>query len=285
MRSRPAASPMPELPEVEATRRHLEPVVTGRVIRAAEVRRERMVRRHERPADFAARVTGRRVRSLGRRGKFLLASLDGDITWVTHLGMSGRVAVAAPGDEESPHTNVVIRLDDAREVRLVDPRTFGFVAAWTPEELDVELAGRLGRDALEDLPTAGELEAALAGRTAPIKALLLDQRILAGLGNIYADEILHRARLRPDRQGGSLTRHEVSALRSAVRPVLAAGLRHGGTSLADLAYLLPDGRTGDYLDRLTAYGREGEPCGRCGGIIERVVIRARSSFWCPGCQS
>ena len=284
MRSRHAASPMPELPEVEATRRHLEPIVTGRVIRAAEVRRERMVRRHEQPADFAARVTGRRVRSLGRRGKFLLATLDGDITWVTHLGMSGRISVATPGDDEAPHTNVMIRLDDDREVRMVDPRTFGFVAAWTPEELDAAFGGRVGRDALDDLPATGELAAALAGRTAPIKGLLLDQRILAGLGNIYADEILHRARLRPDRPAGSLTRSEVSALRAAVRPVLAAGLRHGGTSLADLAYLLPDGRAGDHLDRLAAYGREGEACRRCGGIIERVVIRARSSFWCPGCQ-
>jgi len=244
-----------------------------------------MARRHERPDDFPDRVVGRRVTALGRRGKFLLASLDGDMTWVTHLGMSGRLAVADPDEPESPHTNVVIHLDDGRQVRMVDPRTFGFVAAWTPEEMEGEFGGRVGRDALEDLPTARELAAALEGRTAPIKALLLDQRVIAGLGNIYADEILHRARVRPDRPGGSLTRDEIGALRAAVRPVLQAGLRHGGTSLDDLAYLLPDGRAGEYLGRLTAYGREGEACRRCGGIIERTVIRARSSFWCRGCQS
>jgi formamidopyrimidine-DNA glycosylase len=276
---------MPELPEVEATRRHLEPAVLGRVITSADVRRDRMVRRHERPTDFCERVGGRRVLGLGRVGKFLLAELEGDITWVTHLGMSGRLAMSEPGAGEAPHTNVVIALEDGREVRMIDPRTFGFVAAWTPAELDDQLGGRVGRDALDDLPTARELEDLFEGRSAPIKALLLDQRIVAGLGNIYADEILHRARIRPDRPAGALTASEVAGLRAAVRPVLREGLRHGGTSLADLAYLLPDGRAGEFLDRLAAYGREGEACRRCGGIIERVVIRARSSFWCQGCQS
>jgi formamidopyrimidine-DNA glycosylase len=275
---------MPELPEVEATRRHLEPVVVGRVIESADVRRERMTRRHESPRDFAARLAGRRVESLGRRGKFLLGFLEGDITWVTHLGMSGRLAVARRGEVEAPHTNVVIRLSGAHEVRMVDPRTFGFVAAWTPAEMDEQFGGRIGRDALDDLPTTAELAESLGGRSAPIKALLLDQGVVSGLGNIYADEILHRARIRPDRPGGSLTRAEVGALRAAVRPVLEAGLSHGGTSLGDLAYLLPDGRAGEYLDRLDAYGREGEACRRCGGIIERVVIRSRSSHWCRGCQ-
>lgn len=284
MRSRRAASPMPELPEVEATRLHLEPVVVGRVIEAAEVRRDRMTRRHERPEDFVHRISGRRIDSLGRRGKFLLALLDGDITWVTHLGMSGRLSVAERDEPEVAHTNVVVRLEDGKEVRMVDPRTFGFVAAWTPEEMEGEFGGRIGRDALEDLPTTRELVAALKGRTAPIKAFMLDQRVVAGLGNIYVDEILHRSKIRPDRPGGSLSPPEVAAIRAAVRPVLKAGLRHGGTSLDDLAYLLPDGRAGEYLDRLAAYGREGEACRRCGGIIERTVIRSRSSFWCRACQ-
>jgi len=275
---------MPELPEVESTRRFLAPVIVGHTIESAEVRRDRMVRRHERPADFVERVAGRRIESLDRRGKFLLARLSGDITWVTHLGMSGRVAVAVPGEAEAPHTNVVVRIDGPVEVRLVDPRTFGFVAAWTPDELALMFDGRIGRDALGDLPTARALQQALAGRTSPIKALLLDQRIIAGLGNIYVDEVLHRAAIRPDRPGGSLGAAEVGAVRRAIRPVLEAGIRHGGTSLGDLAYLLPDGRAGDYLQRLAAYGREGEPCRRCGGIIERSVIRDRSSFWCAGCQ-
>lgn len=276
---------MPELPEVEATRSHLVPVIEGATIIAALVRRPRMVRRQERPGDFADRITGRRVEHLRRRGKFLLAGLEGDITWVTHLGMSGRLSVHRHGEPEVAHTNVVVGLDRGVEVRMVDPRTFGFVAAFTPDELDGMFNGRIGPDALDSLPNTRRLTSALAGRTAPIKALLLDQRIVSGLGNIYVDEILHRARIRPDRPGGTLLAQEVKAMRAAIRPVLTAGLRHGGTSLGDLAYLLPDGRAGEYSQRLTAYGREGEPCRRCGEVMVRTVIRARSSFWCPGCQS
>ena len=274
---------MPELPEVETTRRYLAPVVEGAFIEAVEVRRDRMTRRHERPGDLAERMTGRRVLSLGRRGKFLVAPLDGGITWVSHLGMSGRFSINAPGDPEAAHTNVVIHLRSRPQVRLVDPRTFGFVAAFTPDEL-ARAMGSVGPDALDELPSARSLGTALAGRTAPIKALLLDQRLAAGLGNIYADEVLFRARVAPERPGGTLTADEVRAVRAAIPVVLRAGLRHGGTSLDDLAYLLPDGRTGDYLSRLSAYGRQGEPCRRCGGIIERSVVRGRSSFWCRDCQ-
>jgi formamidopyrimidine-DNA glycosylase len=276
---------MPELPEVEATRRHLVPVLVGARVNGVVVRHDRMVRRHERPGDFADRMTGRIVENLGRRGKFLVADLSGDITWVTHLGMSGRISVNRPGDPEAPHTHVVVRLDTGNEVRMVDPRTFGFVAAFTPEELAVCFGDRVGPDAYESLPSARRLGELLAGRTAPLKAILLDQRIVSGLGNIYVDEVLHRARLRPDRPAGSLRPEEVRALRAAIRPVLTAGLRHGGTSLDDLAYLLPDGRAGEYTRLLSAYGREGEACRRCGGVIERTVIRGRSSFWCRGCQS
>lgn len=276
---------MPELPEVEATRRHLGPVLEGATIIEVIVRRPRMVRRQERPGDFGDRVTGRRIRFLGRRGKYLLAPLEGDITWVTHLGMSGRMSVNTREDPEVPHTNVVVRLDSGAEVRMVDPRTFGFVAAYTPEELVVALDDRIGPDAYESLPSSRRLADLLVGRVAPIKALLLDQRIVSGLGNIYADEILHRAGIRPDRPAGSLDATELKALRAAIRPVLAAGLSHGGTSLDDLAYLLPDGQAGDYVTRLRAYGREGEACRRCGGTIVRTIIRTRSSFWCPRCQA
>lgn len=275
---------MPELPEVESTRRHLEPAVVGKRIVAVEVRRSRMLRRHPDPGAFGEMVTGRRVRGLRRRGKFLLADLDGDIVWVTHLGMSGRIALAAKGDPEAPHTQVMVELGGGSEVRLVDPRTFGFVAAFTPDDLEAALGG-IGPDALDDLPSSATLCVALGRRTAPIKALLLDQRIVAGLGNIYADEVLHRARLSPLRPGGSLGATEVTALRRAIRPVLDAGLRRGGTSLGDLAYLLPDGRAGEHLAHLAVYGREGQGCPRCGGEIVRTTIRARSSHWCPGCQA
>lgn len=275
---------MPELPEVETTRRHLAPVLEGAVITAVDVRRDRMTRRNERPGDLAERITGRRVRHLGRRGKFLMATLDGGFTWVSHLGMSGRISLNRSGDPEAPHTNVVIRLRARPEVRFVDPRTFGFMAAFTDDELIAALRA-IGPDALDELPSAHALEGALAGRAAPIKALLLDQRIVAGLGNIYADEVLFRARIAPERPGGSLRRDEVQALRRAIPVVLRAGLRHGGTSLDDMAYLLPDGRAGEHVSRLAAYGREDERCRRCGGIIERVVVRARSSYWCRGCQA
>ncbi|MCB2223300.1 MAG: bifunctional DNA-formamidopyrimidine glycosylase/DNA-(apurinic or apyrimidinic site) lyase [Actinobacteria bacterium] len=276
---------MPELPEVEATRRHVAPAVTGRVIDAVEVRRPRMARRHARPGDFADRVTGRTLERLDRHGKFLLGRLSGDVTWVTHLGMSGRVSLAGKGDPEAPHTNVVVRFGGATEFRLVDPRTFGFVAALLPDEVAGDSISLLGPDALDALPRTPALAARLAGRTAPIKALLLDQRFLAGLGNIYADEVLHRAGILPSRPGGSLDGGEVAALRRSIRPVLDAGLRHGGTSLDDLAYLLPDGRAGDYLSRLRVYGREDRPCRRCGTPVRRAVLRQRSTFWCPECQT
>src|SRR3990172_5066081 len=166
-------------------------------------------------------MTGRTVQRLGRRGKFLVAPLGGGITWVSHLGMSGRLSLNAPGEPEALHTNVVIRLRARPELRFVDPRTFGFMAAFTDHELAVAMRA-VGPDALDDLPTAGVLQGALASRSAPIKALLLDQRIVAGLGNIYADEVLFRARIAPDRPAGSLHRDEVQALRRAIPVVLRA---------------------------------------------------------------
>jgi formamidopyrimidine-DNA glycosylase len=242
-----------------------------------------MLRRQPRPRDFADRSVGRRVVALDRRGKFMLWRLEGDLTTVVHLGMSGRIRLAAPGEPRDPHTNVVWSVE-GREVRLVDPRTFGFVACFTPEELDVALAG-VGADALTGLPDDESLADLLAERRAPIKALLLDQRLVAGLGNIYADEALHRAGIDPRRPAGSLDRAEVSALRAAIPQVLDAALATGGTSLDDLAYLLPDGRAGEYVARLGVYGRTGAPCRRCGTVVERAVVAQRSTHWCPRCQT
>jgi len=276
---------MPELPEVETTRRCLVPHLEGARVVDVEVRRPRMLRHQSRPADFADRLANRRIDRLGRHGKFLIAEMDGDISWVTHLGMSGRVSMDPPGAPEAPHTNVVVRTDGDHEFRLVDPRTFGFVVAFTPEELSHSSIGRLGPDALTGLPSSRRLRAALHHRTASIKALLLDQRLVAGIGNIYADEALHRAGIAPGRQGGSLDLDEVQRLRRAVRATLNAGLKWGGTSLDDLAYLLPDGRAGEYVKRLRVYSRDGEPCRTCGTEIRRTVIRQRSSHWCPRCQS
>jgi len=275
---------MPELPEVETTRRCLEPALVGKRIVDVDVRRDRMVRRQEVPSDFAARISGRTVRRLRRHGKFMLADLTRDLIWVTHLGMSGRISLAEVGDAEAPHTNVIVRVGGGVEMRFVDPRTFGFVVAYTPEELAASPLARLGPDALEDLPSSRALLMRLDGRSAPIKALLLDQTFIAGVGNIYADEALHRARIAPLRPGGSLDADDVVRLRRGIRSSLAAGLCWGGTSLDDLAYLLPDGRAGEFASRLRVYGRTGEPCGRCGAPIRQQVIRQRSAHWCDGCQ-
>lgn len=276
---------MPELPEVEVVRRCLEPVVVGAVVTEAEIRHPRTGRRNARPEDVVDRLAGRRVLSAARTGKFLRLPLEGDLLWVIHLGMSGRVELSAAGRAEQPHTHFVARLVSGIEVRLVDPRTFGFVAVLTPDELAGSGLSLLGPDALDGLPRTAHLLSYLEGRSAPIKALLLDQRFLAGLGNIYADEVLHRAGIDPRRPAGTLLLDEVRRLRSAIRPVLTAGIRHGGTSLDDLAYLLPDGRAGEYLGRLRVYGREGMPCRRCGAPILRTVVAQRSSYYCEVCQS
>ena len=188
--------------------------------------------------------------------------------------------VTRPGEAEALHTHFVARTDAGAEVRLVDPRTFGFVAVFTPDELASQL--HLGRDALSDLPRTPQLAAALDGRTAPIKSLLLDQRIIAGLGNIYADEVLHRARVRPTRPWRNLepaSRWHSFAGRSSQCSKPAS--RPGEPPRTTWRILLPDGQAGDYLDRLRVYGREGLPCRRAAQPIERVVVGGRSSFFCP----
>lgn len=275
---------MPELPEVETTRRSLAPVLEQAAIATVLVSRDRMLRRQANPEDFLRRLQGQRIVRVGRHGKFLMTTLSNDITWVTHLGMSGRISLVESGAPVVAHSNVIVTLDSGVEFRFVDPRTFGFVAAYTPAELAESSIARLGRDALTDLPRSNELQTLLAGRQAPIKALLLDQGLVAGIGNIYADESLHRAAIAPHRQGGSLIAAEAKALRKAIKDTLQHALRWGGTSLDDLAYLLPDGRAGEYVNRLRAYGRAGERCRRCGGTIIREIVRGRSSYWCPDCQ-
>jgi len=275
---------MPELPEVETTRRSLSLVLEGATIVSAVVTRDRMVRRQENPGDFSRRLEGERIESVGRHGKFLMTELGNSMIWVTHLGMSGRISLVDHAEPPAKHSNVLVALDSGTDFRFVDPRTFGFVAVFTPRELAESSIARLGRDALTDLPPTRDLARLFEGRHAPMKALLLDQTLLAGLGNIYADEALHRAAISPLRTGGSLRRDEVASLRTAIRQTLQHALRWGGTTLDDLAYLLPDGRAGGYVARLRAYGREGEACRRCGGEIIRSIVRSRSSYWCPHCQ-
>lgn len=273
---------MPELPEVELTRRHLEAAMTGHVMRRVQVTHERTARFNASPSELVARLQGRRVVSVGRHGKFLRLDLDDGQVMVAHLGMSGRWSLS--GRHDVPHTHFRVELDDGVEVSFVDPRTFGFVAVYEPDELADSGLGRLGPDAWSQAPGPADLMRVLHGRTAPIKALLLDQRPVAGLGNIYADEALFLAGIHPLVQGGRLTREDDVRLLSAIAEVLNAAIDHGGTTLDDLAYLLPDGRAGDNMTRLHVYGREGEPCHECGAPIQRVVVRARSTYFCPTCQ-
>ena len=274
---------MPELPEVELTRRHLVAAVTGRRLRDVAVSHDRTARRNTRRRDIADRLEGRRVHRWSRRGKYLFAEVEGDLTLLAHLGMSGRFSISDRPPPPHTHFRASIEGTDST-VYFIDPRTFGFVAVLTPEELGADPVGRLGRDALDDLPASEELEASLGRRKAPIKALLLDQSLVAGLGNIYVDEILHIAGIHPLRAGSSLRPGEVAALRAAVGPVLGRALASGGTTLDDLAYLLPDGRAGEYLSRLAVYDRTDAPCPNCGTLIDRIIIRARSSHFCPVCQ-
>ena len=276
---------MPELPEVETTRRHLHDAMAGRVLAEVRTSHPRTARHNiGGPGELDARLGGRTVLGVGRKGKFLAAPLDDGQTLVAHLGMSGRFTVGDPDEAETAHTHFRARLDDGRAVRFVDPRTFGFVAVFTDDEIAETGFARLGPDAWEAAPTVEDLAAALAGRTAPIKALLLDQVVVAGLGNIYADEALHIAGIHPMRPGGEIAGTELGRLLDAIRTVLAIAIDNGGTSLDDLAYLLPDGRAGETLERLLVYGRDGLPCAGCATPIERIVIRARSAHFCPKCQ-
>lgn len=275
---------MPELPEVEITRRHLDGALIGRRLVAVSVTHERTARFNASTEEVEARLEGKEVVSVGRHGKFLVIALDDGQSVVAHLGMSGRFSVEAETSDTEPHTHFRASLGDGYEVRFIDPRTFGFVSAVDEDELATSGVGRLGPDAWIDPPEPSELAASLLGRTAPIKALLLDQGLISGLGNIYADEALHRAGINPRTPGGDLSLEQVGDLLDAVKDVLTLAIDNGGTTLDDLAYLLPDGRAGENFSSLGVYGRTDEDCRTCGAPIERVVVRARSTHFCPSCQ-
>jgi formamidopyrimidine-DNA glycosylase len=276
---------LPELPEVEITRRHLEDAMKGRRLTSVRTTHPRTARNNAGgETEIDERLEGRTVLGVGRKGKFLAAPLDDGQTLVAHLGMSGRFTIGDPTEVEPAHTHFRATLDDGREVRFIDPRTFGFIAVVAGDEMEGSGLSRVGPDAWDTTPSAEDLTAALVRRTAPVKALLLDQVIVSGLGNIYADEALHMAGIHPMRPGGDLSEAELTRLLEATRSVLGDAIDNGGTSLDDLAYLLPDGRAGENLDRLRVYGRTDLPCPNCGTPIERIVIRARSSHFCPNCQ-
>lgn len=270
---------------MELTRRHLDEAMAGHALAQVTTSHPRTARHNSGgPAEVDARLQGRVVIGVGRKGKFLAARLDDGQTLVAHLGMSGRFTVGDPSEEVPAHTHFRARLDDGSEVRFIDPRTFGFIAVFTDDEVAGSGFSRLGPDAWDTTPTEDRLLELLARRSAPIKALLLDQVLVSGLGNIYADEALHLAGIHPLRPGRDLSREDLTRLLEAIRAVLSTAIENGGTSLDDLAYLLPDGRAGENLERLRVYDRADLPCLNCGTPIRRIVIRARSSHFCPHCQ-
>lgn len=267
---------MPELPEVETVRRSLLPLV-GRRIEVVEVREPRL--RLRIAADFAVRLRGRSIEAIERRGKYLLFRLDGGLTLLAHLGMSGALLVQ-PTRTGAVHDHVCLQLDDARFLVLNDPRRFGILKLGRGE--DFRELRNVGPDPLSEQVTAERLYAATRRRKKPIKNLLMDQGLLAGIGNIYANEMLYVAGVRPTRPAGRLSRAEVQRLYEAMRAVLQDAIQLGGSSISD--YRDGDGRTGYFQLTLKVYDRAGQPCDRCGTTVRRIVQAGRSSFYCRVCQ-
>ncbi|MFZ4811194.1 MAG: bifunctional DNA-formamidopyrimidine glycosylase/DNA-(apurinic or apyrimidinic site) lyase [Ilumatobacteraceae bacterium] len=279
---------MPELPEVETVRRGLDARLVGRTITHVEVGRERTVRRTSRD-HLIAGLTGATVLDTRRRGKYLLLGLDTGDDVMIHLRMSGRVLLNAPDDERLPHTHVVATLagDPPLELRFVDPRTFGEVVVFDPDHVAVEMPGlaELGVDPITDGLSRAELRRIVLGRSRQLKALLLDQHVIAGIGNIYCDEILHAARLRPDRLSSTLTGQEITRLHAQIHRVLNEAIEAGGSTLADTQYVDVEGNGGQFQLAHRVYDRAGQPCLTCGrASIRRIVSGGRSTCFCPRCQ-
>lgn len=282
---------MPELPEVETVRRGLAPVMEGQVIARAEVNRPDL--RWPFPVRMAERLAGRRVARLRRRSKYILADLDGSETLLIHLGMSGRMTVS--GDPlgrfvhdhpaRAKHDHVVLHMGNGARITLNDPRRFGAMDLFPTEAADAHrlLAG-LGPEPLGNAFDEPYLVAALKGRQTAIKAALLDQRIVAGLGNIYVCEALYRGRIDPRRKAGRIAANRIAALVPIIRQVLREAIAAGGSSLRD--FRQADGELGYFQHSFDVYGREGLPCrtSECGATVRRVVQGGRSSFYCPACQ-
>ena len=267
---------MPELPEVETTVRGLARVLDGRKLTRIEPRRADL--RRALPEDLGQRLTGARVTGLGRRAKYGTISTDRGDTLIFHLGMSGRWRID-PAELEK-HDHFLMETDEGHRLALNDARRFGSLDLVRTEELDAWPAfSALGPEPL-DLD-ARDLKRRLAGRSAAIKLLLLDQRIVAGLGNIYVCEALYRARIHPTLAGGSISLPRLEKLVVAIRQVIAEAIEAGGSTLRD--YAAPDGELGYFSKTFAVYDRAGQPCG-CGGTVRRIIQGGRSTFYCPACQ-
>ncbi len=276
---------MPELPEVETVRRDLEREIVGKKVKSVEVNGTRSTRRHKTKAAFISRLEGAKVQGVTRRGKNLLVSL-GDDTLVIHLGMSGQLLRTQGKDKALPHTHVVLTFTQGGQLRFVDPRTFGELYVVTTAELATEAPelAELGFDPIETLLSWERFGAMLRSRSSQLKALLVDQRFVAGIGNIYADEILWEAGLRYDRPSDALSTQEVRRLYRAMVEVLQTAIKHRGSTLADQQYVDLFGKPGGFQAEHQVYAREGEACRRCRHPIVRVKWSGRSTFLCESCQ-
>ena len=281
---------MPELPEVETVRRGLQEHVVGRKIVKVEVGRERTVRRTSREALIDG-LTGVQILCASRRGKYLVCELDSGQQMMIHLRMSGRLIIAKPNAIRPPHAHVVMHLarNDVVESELwfVDPRTFGEVVVFDPDLLRTQMPdlANLGVDPLIDEFTPATLREIFKGRRGNLKALLLNQHFVAGIGNIYADEILHFAKLRPDRLPGRLSQSALVRLHAAIAVVLNNAVNAGGSTLKDSQYVDLDGQTGNYQSQHRVYGRAGKPCLTCRkGRILMMTVAGRSTCYCSSCQ-
>jgi formamidopyrimidine-DNA glycosylase len=274
---------MPELPEVETVRAGLEPRLVGRRLERVEILDPRLTRPVD-PAGVAAELEGERVAALDRRGKYLIVRFESGRVLLIHLRMTGQL-LHANGDSplaEDAHRRAVVRLDDGSDIIYRDVRRFGTWEVLEPEEVHPYLAGRLGCEPLVRAFTSKRLAEALAGRRAPVKAVLLDQRRLAGVGNIYADEALWRAGIHPLRPAAELEADEVAALHRGIRAALRAGIARQGATLSN--YRTSDGSRGLMQEEFKVYGRIGEPCERCGTPIEKIRAAGRGTWYCPLCQ-
>ncbi|MBV8079077.1 MAG: bifunctional DNA-formamidopyrimidine glycosylase/DNA-(apurinic or apyrimidinic site) lyase [Actinobacteria bacterium] len=273
---------MPELPEVESVRLQLAPVLTGRRFDHVEIADTRLTRPLD-PATVARELEGERVAAVDRRGKYLIVRFESGRALLVHLRMTGSLlhaqAGTLPGD---PYRRAVVRLDDGSDVAYRDVRRFGTWLLLEPQEVAEYVDARVGAEPLAEEFRPRDLAAKLAHRRAPIKAALLDQRTVAGVGNIYADEALWRARIHPLRPAHELDVAQTRALHRAIRRALELGIARQGSTLTD--YRLPDGTTGRMQTEFKVYGRGGEPCSRCGTPIEKIRVAGRGTWYCPQCQ-
>jgi formamidopyrimidine-DNA glycosylase len=276
---------MPELPEVEVVRKDLEREVVGKRIKAVEVRLPRIIRRHKARKEFTSRLVGRKITKVDRRGKYVLLWLDSGDVLVMHLGMSGRVERATGRKPLDKHTHAIVKFQVGGELRFVDMRQFGELFVAAGDQLSgVKELQHIGIDPLEDSFTWLQFSEILASRKMKLKALLMDQKFISGIGNIYSDEILWAAGLRHDRPSDSLSAQEVRRLYRAMQEVLQEAVRFRGVTLEDETYRDLYGKPGEMQQHLKVYGREGQPCRRCRTPIVRARWSNRSTYYCPQCQ-